>query len=250
MTFTAERPQRIDVAPIVGFVDEGAEMNAIIAAELLEQVIRAYLIRPTRAIRYAMGKEEQLHHHSSQLFDDVRADQPRHTERQSLPDVDEALVFGIERIHVRDAVGLQQHVFVMQRLGFEAPVLFETVGTGVAFAAAVIEDAYATLCGAPHQVPVHEVVAFHFAGKRGAAERGVRVFDYGRSKRDTGSYSFKKNWGFEAEPLHYEYVLVQADGIPDVNPLNPKYQRFINIWKRLPLGVTRLIGPHIVKQLG
>src|SRR3569623_2066618 len=85
---------------------------------------------------------------------------------------------------------------------------------------------------------------------RRAAERGVRVFDYGRSKRDTGSYSFKKNWGFEAEPLHYEYGLLQADSIPDVNPLNPKYQRFINVWKRLPLGVTRLIGPHIVKQLG
>lgn len=85
---------------------------------------------------------------------------------------------------------------------------------------------------------------------RRASARGVRIFDYGRSKRDTGSYSFKKNWGFEPEPLHYEYVLVKADKVPDVNPLNPKYQRFINIWKRLPLGVTRLIGPHLVKHLG
>jgi len=85
---------------------------------------------------------------------------------------------------------------------------------------------------------------------RRSAERGVRVFDYGRSKRDTGSYSFKKNWGFEPEPLHYEYVLVKASRVPDVNPLNPKYQRFINIWKRLPLGVTRVIGPHLVKNLG
>lgn len=85
---------------------------------------------------------------------------------------------------------------------------------------------------------------------RRAAERGVRVFDYGRSKRDTGSYSFKKNWGFEPEPLHYEYVLVKADKVPDVNPLNPKYQRFISLWKRLPLGVTRVVGPHLVKHLG
>src|SRR3569623_1212852 len=169
MAFNAQRPQRIDVAPVVGVVDEGAEMDAIIAAELLEQVIRAQLIALVGRIRYAMGKKEQLLHRSSQLLDDVRADQPRHTERQSLPDVDEALVFGIERIHVGDAVRLHQHVFVMERLGFEAPVLFETLGIGVAFAAAVIEDAYDALGCAPHQVPVHEVVALHFAGERGAA---------------------------------------------------------------------------------
>src|SRR3569623_990105 len=85
---------------------------------------------------------------------------------------------------------------------------------------------------------------------RRSAERGVRVFDYGRSKRDTGSYSIKKNWGIKPEPLYYEYVLVKASRVPDVNPLNPNYQRFINIWIRLPLGVTRVIGPHLVKNLG
>jgi FemAB-related protein (PEP-CTERM system-associated) len=85
---------------------------------------------------------------------------------------------------------------------------------------------------------------------RRAAERGVGVFDYGRSKRGTGSYSFKKNWGFEPEPLHYEYRLIKARSIPDVNPLNPKYRLFINLWKSLPLAVTRVVGPHLVKNLG
>lgn len=85
---------------------------------------------------------------------------------------------------------------------------------------------------------------------RRAAERGIRIFDYGRSKVGTGSYSFKKNWGFEPEPLHYEYRLIRAAAVPDVNPLNPKYRLFINLWKRLPLGVTRLVGPHLVKNLG
>ena len=85
---------------------------------------------------------------------------------------------------------------------------------------------------------------------RRAAERGIRIFDYGRSKVGTGSYSFKKNWGFEPEPLHYEYRLIRADTVPDLNPLNPKYRMFINLWKRLPLGVTRLVGPHLVKNLG
>jgi FemAB-related protein (PEP-CTERM system-associated) len=85
---------------------------------------------------------------------------------------------------------------------------------------------------------------------RRAAERGVKVFDYGRSKVGTGSYGFKKNWGFEPEPLHYEYHLVRADRVPDVNPLNPKYRLFIAAWKRLPLAVSRLIGPMIARSLG
>lgn len=83
-----------------------------------------------------------------------------------------------------------------------------------------------------------------------AAERGIRVFDYGRSKKGTGSYSFKKNWGFEPEPLYYEYFLVNAKEIPDINPLNPKYQLFIKMWKKMPFGMTKVIGPHIVKNLG
>lgn len=85
---------------------------------------------------------------------------------------------------------------------------------------------------------------------RHSCEQGIRVFDYGRSKVGTGSYSFKKNWGFEPQPLHHEYVLIKADEVPDINPLNPKYRLFINTWKKLPLSMTRLIGPLIVKNLG
>jgi FemAB-related protein (PEP-CTERM system-associated) len=85
---------------------------------------------------------------------------------------------------------------------------------------------------------------------RRACERGVKWFDYGRSKRDTGSYSFKRNWGFEPQPLHYEYELIKAKSIPDVNPLNPKYRLFVEAWKRLPLPVTKLIGPIVSRNLG
>ena len=62
---------------------------------------------------------------------------------------------------------------------------------------------------------------------RRAVERGLHVFDYGRSKRGTGSFDFKKNWGFEPQPLHYEYLLLKRDGIPQNNPANPKYRAFI-----------------------
>jgi FemAB-related protein (PEP-CTERM system-associated) len=83
-----------------------------------------------------------------------------------------------------------------------------------------------------------------------AAARGVRIFDYGRSKQGAGSYSFKKNWGFEPRPLHYEYHLVKAGEVPEVNPNNPKYRYFIETWKRLPLPVANAIGPLLARNLG
>jgi FemAB-related protein (PEP-CTERM system-associated) len=85
---------------------------------------------------------------------------------------------------------------------------------------------------------------------RRACERGCKIFDYGRSKRGTGSYSFKKNWGFEPTPLHYEYRLFRGDAIPENNPMNPKYRAFIALWRRLPIGFANRLGPFIVRNLG
>ena len=85
---------------------------------------------------------------------------------------------------------------------------------------------------------------------RRSCEQGVQIFDFGRSKRDTGSYRFKKHWGFEPQPLFYECALVRARTLPEVNPLNPKYALFIRTWKRLPLGVANTLGPLISKGLG
>ncbi len=85
---------------------------------------------------------------------------------------------------------------------------------------------------------------------RRACEQGYRIFDYGRSKVGTGSFSFKKNWGFTPEPLYYEYHLVRAKQIPDINPLNPKYRLFIEAWKRLPLPIANRLGPIISRGLG
>jgi FemAB-related protein (PEP-CTERM system-associated) len=85
---------------------------------------------------------------------------------------------------------------------------------------------------------------------RRSCERGYRIFDFGRSKVGTGAFDFKKNWGFQPQPLHYEYQLHRSRELPDNNPLNPKYQLFIKIWQRLPLSVANALGPHIVKDLG
>ena len=85
---------------------------------------------------------------------------------------------------------------------------------------------------------------------RRACERGVKVFDYGRSKQGTGSFSFKKNWGFEPQPLYYEYCLYKGDRIPQNNPNNAKFRLFIEAWRRMPIGLANWLGPFIVRNLG
>jgi FemAB-related protein (PEP-CTERM system-associated) len=85
---------------------------------------------------------------------------------------------------------------------------------------------------------------------RRACERGLCVFDYGRSKRGTGSFDFKKNWGFEPRALSYEYRLFKRERIPENNPLNPKFAAFIALWRRLPRPLANALGPMIVRNLG
>jgi FemAB-related protein (PEP-CTERM system-associated) len=83
-----------------------------------------------------------------------------------------------------------------------------------------------------------------------ARERGMRTFDFGRSKRGTGSYDFKAHWGFEPEPLNYEYFLVKSREMPNLSPTNGRYARMIDLWRRLPVPLTQLIGPPIARYLG
>jgi FemAB-related protein (PEP-CTERM system-associated) len=83
-----------------------------------------------------------------------------------------------------------------------------------------------------------------------AAERGARLFDFGRSKQDTGSYHFKKHWGFQPEPLPYAYHLVRTGEIPNVSPTNRKFSLFIKAWQKLPLPVACTLGPWLARDLG
>jgi len=83
-----------------------------------------------------------------------------------------------------------------------------------------------------------------------AQGRGCTVFDIGRSKKDTGSYEFKRLWGFEPVQLHYQYVLRRQKAIPQKNPMNPRYRLLIRAWQKLPLPVANLLGPFLVRSLG
>ena len=80
-------------------------------------------------------------------------------------------------------------------------------------------------------------------------ERGFRVFDFGRSKVNTGAFSFKKHFGMAPIPLEYQYELIGIAELPNVNPTNPRYQKAIETWRKLPVGLTKVIGPLISRRL-
>jgi FemAB-related protein (PEP-CTERM system-associated) len=80
-------------------------------------------------------------------------------------------------------------------------------------------------------------------------ENGYKIFDFGRSKRGTGSFDFKRRWGMTMTDLSYQYALVRQQSMPDTSPLNPKFSFGIEIWRRLPLPVSRFFGPMISKHL-
>jgi FemAB-related protein (PEP-CTERM system-associated) len=78
-------------------------------------------------------------------------------------------------------------------------------------------------------------------------EQGYKIFDFGRSKRGSGSFDFKRHWGFEPTPLHYQYHLVRQASLPDLSPRNPKFSAAIQVWKRMPLWLSRRLGPLLVR---
>ncbi len=82
-----------------------------------------------------------------------------------------------------------------------------------------------------------------------AIQRQADCFDFGRSSRDAGTYKFKKQWGAQELPLYWHYWLNDGGELPQLNPNNPKYQLAIKVWRRLPVALTKLIGPRIVKNL-
>ncbi|MGE0486797.1 MAG: FemAB family XrtA/PEP-CTERM system-associated protein [Gammaproteobacteria bacterium] len=98
------------------------------------------------------------------------------------------------------------------------------------------------------RIAANDFLAWELINRAGA--RGCRLFDFGRSKKDTGAYQWKVNLGFESRQLYYEYELIRDQAMPDVNPNNPKYRLFIEGWKKLPLPLAMLLGPWISRSLG
>ncbi len=87
----------------------------------------------------------------------------------------------------------------------------------------------------------------YFDLMRQAGKQNYRVFDFGRSKRVPGSYDFKSHWGMVERSLPYEILPVKKKELPNYSPTNPKFDLPIKIWQRLPLPLTRALGPSLIR---
>jgi len=84
---------------------------------------------------------------------------------------------------------------------------------------------------------------------RFAIHNKYAYFDFGRSSIDSGTFKFKQQWGAQPKPSYWHYWLNNGKDLPALNPSNPKYALMIRTWQKLPVSLTKLIGPLIVKYL-
>jgi FemAB-related protein (PEP-CTERM system-associated) len=84
---------------------------------------------------------------------------------------------------------------------------------------------------------------------KNACESGAKTFHLGRSTKDSGAEVFKKKWNADAMQLYWHYVLRTRNEIPRLNPSNPKYRLAIRTWQKLPVSVTKVLGPYIAKHI-
>jgi FemAB-related protein (PEP-CTERM system-associated) len=80
-----------------------------------------------------------------------------------------------------------------------------------------------------------------------AAESGMSTFDFGRSKKGTGAYAFKKKWNPRITDLDYQVYLVKRKTAPNFSPANPKFEMATQVWSRLPLWLANWLGPRVVR---
>lgn len=99
---------------------------------------------------------------------------------------------------------------------------------------------YRSLC--PNNMLYWEAIQY-------AIRNGFRRFDFGRSTPGEGTFKFKEQWGAKPVQLNWQYLLRENAPMPELNPHNPRYRLAIKVWQRLPVALTRIIGPAIVKNI-
>jgi FemAB-related protein (PEP-CTERM system-associated) len=81
-----------------------------------------------------------------------------------------------------------------------------------------------------------------------AGQNGYKTFEFGRSKKGTGAYEFKTHWGTEVRALPYNIALVRGQEVPNYGPANAKFSLAINVWRHLPMPLTRALGPRLISM--
>lgn len=117
-------------------------------------------------------------------------------------------------------------------------ILWDETTVEIPWASSIRE--FNTFC--PNNIMYWEIIKFSINSK-------FKNFDFGRSTPGGGTYKFKTQWGAYPVALRWQYLLAEDKSIPDITPSNPRYKAAISTWKRLPVPLTKLIGPHIVRNI-
>ena len=80
---------------------------------------------------------------------------------------------------------------------------------------------------------------------RWASEKEYSYFDFGRSELNSGNYFFKQKWRGNEIPLKYSCFSSSKLKMKDAD----SYKSFCNVWKKIPLPLTRVLGPCIRKNI-
>jgi hypothetical protein len=83
-----------------------------------------------------------------------------------------------------------------------------------------------------------------------ACQMGYHHFDFGRSTPGEGTFKFKEQWGAKPEPLHWHFISL-TEKLPNPGDLRKGLPMVLaeRAWMRLPVGLTRVIGPNIRKYI-
>lgn len=117
-------------------------------------------------------------------------------------------------------------------------VIWHGDGIEVPWASAI--RSYNPLC--PNVLLYWEMLKF-------SIDRRFARFDFGRATPRGGTYQFKQQWGAEPHQLYWEYWLREGSQLPNRSPKNPKFSGAIALWQRLPVAITRVLGPRIVRNI-
>jgi serine/alanine adding enzyme len=82
-----------------------------------------------------------------------------------------------------------------------------------------------------------------------AAKKNYTTFDFGRSTVGSGTHHFKLKWHTKEEGLIWEYWATVSGKPNDLRQNSSKFNLAVILWKRIPLAVTRAIGPKISRCL-
>lgn len=199
-----------------------------------EKILEAIPRKTRYMVRKALkqGFETRVVHGRSLSFEDLYARNLRKLGTPSFP----VKFFAKLREHFQNEVDIREVV----------------LGGNVASAVLTFyfRDQVLPYYGASH--PAFHAVApnnfMYYDLMRSSGANGYRVFDFGRSKKHvSGSYDFKAHWGMVEKELPYEMLLVNRKSLPNFTPTNPKFSAPLKIWQKLPLSVTRTVGPFFLR---